>query len=122
MDIEFSVYQQPSTNPSIPQNIASLLIPTITVLDTLCEARGLESVDDVVPRILLVLVTAEIGVLLDGTVLEVSVVESVVVFGALTKNQLAATGVPDPVPATKLVRLKPTRLSMEAVKLLKNGT
>ena len=55
---------------------------------------------------------------LDPNVL--AIMELVVMIGVLTRNQLAATGVPKPASSANVVRLNPIRLTTEAVKLLKN--
>ena len=89
-----------------------------------CVAEGLEDVNeaDPVPPALFVFIA--LIVVADTVALGIDLVTTVEltpVFCVLTKNQSAATGAPKPASATKFVRLKPTRLSTEVVKLLKKG-
>ncbi len=121
-DIHSTLYTMLSTNPRTPTNIPNFSVPSIVAPDMLCVAEGLADIEDVDPELSPVGVTVALGILLDDpVVLELGSAEFVVVFGVLTKNQSAAIGAPKPVSATKLVRLKPTRLNTEAVKLLKYG-
>ena len=90
-----------------------------------CIVEGLEDIGetDPVPAVVFVFTTL-IVVVVDTVALgtdPVTTVELTPVFGVLTKNQSAATGAPKLASATKFVRLKPTRLSTEVVKLLKKG-
>jgi hypothetical protein len=103
-------------------------VPTIIIIrstlaiispELLCVVEGLEDVDEVdtvAAPVFDVLVALDVEL--------VVIVEFLVAFGVLTRNQSAATDAPKPVLATKFVRLKPTRLSTEdpgVVKLLKKG-
>jgi hypothetical protein len=92
--------------------------------ELLCVTEGLEDVGKVDPVLAAVFVSITLVVVADTVALDadlVATVEDTVLFGVLTRNQSAATGAPIPVSATKFVRLKPTRLNTEAVKLLKKG-
>jgi hypothetical protein len=88
-----------------------------------CVVEGLEGVDEEDPALAPVFVPITLIVAVaDIAALEAEVaatVELTVVFGVVTRNQSAATGAPKPVSATNFVRLKPTRLNTEVVKLLK---
>lgn len=93
--------------------------------ELLCIVEELEDIGeaDPVPAVVLVFTTLIVAVadtVALGTDL-VATVELTPVFGVLTRNQSAATGAPKLASVTKFVRLKPTRLSTEAVKLLKKG-
>jgi len=97
----------------------------IVVPDLLGVVEGLEGVGEEDPALATVFVSITLIVVVANVpVLEADVVaaaELIVVFGVVTRNQSAATGAPKPVSATKFVRLKPTRLNTELVRLLKKG-
>lgn len=98
-----------------------IIAPELLCVIEMLEGVGEEgpALEPVFVSITLVVAVADIAVLEANVV---ATVEVTVVFGVVTKNQSAATGAPKPVSATNFVRLKPTRLYTEAVRLLKNGT
>ena len=97
---------------SIPTFFAPDIILCVAVAPI--DAVKLDPMLVFVPVTLIVIV----GIMpLDPNVL---VIMELVIIGVLTRNQLAATGVPKPASSANVVRLNPIRLTTEAVKLLKN--